>query len=760
MKRRHNHLLSQADWSRVKGSHEVMKAKVTATVLRVVGLGAICRVGGPRIIGVVRNRELSWNVEDQRSDFVHEGQSFEALVIGYDDDRRELVLSRKAASPNPLLQFQEKHSPGSIVEGRIIKRLPNLDFLLALEGGLEGYLPNATVPAFKTGPELIQTLELRLGDHISARVVLVNRETGHVQVEFRGAWEKSEADFSAKWAREPSRPPTVRPGRARPAPAPRPERSLSVLLVEDDDMCAEPVEFFLRQRGHRVRRARDLAGAMKLVQQPETVDVAVVDLQLNGESGDSFINVLRAAHPHARLLLYTGNPQHADYSNTRLVNEVILKPKAPLELIAHIEAPLAASGSTTSGMTESVAVLLGDPDAEQALGQAQPVFTTHLRMLKEVYPRASMAILSWNASLPEVRCLQTMDCSPAVFQKAAQRLTFSPIEQVLVDERPMRITLARLSNATHGFSALMADLKATHLIGHPLRLQSDTAPLGVFTFLPDGHDPPNTEQLLRSELVFEALTMTLDRHLHEAHMLRQQRALCAGGMLLGMTHELANCTSAMLGQMALLRTSLAPDSQTSPTARLERVDRLEARVGGLMCTFENMLNMVKPRTDTATLPVGEILVDVVNATEEVSKATNVRISVSPLAPDLAARPVPVLIQQALLNLVLNAVQHTGSYRIANSLGHGFVELNAGVADTDGSGNKLIFQVKDNGPGINGADFERIFSMYHSTRKRGSGLGLHVTRSIAASAGGDVIVERSLKFHETVMILRIPASSLC
>jgi signal transduction histidine kinase len=81
--------------------------------------------------------------------------------------------------------------------------------------------------------------------------------------------------------------------------------------------------------------------------------------------------------------------------------------------------------------------------------------------------------------------------------------------------------------------------------------------------------------------------------------------------------------------------------------------------------------------------------------------------------------------QAILNLLLNAVEHSAPGTR--------VELEAGRAD---GAARIV--VRDQGPGVDPAERERIFEPLYSLRG-GSGLGLAVVRRIAAESGWSVEV---------------------
>ena len=81
-------------------------------------------------------------------------------------------------------------------------------------------------------------------------------------------------------------------------------------------------------------------------------------------------------------------------------------------------------------------------------------------------------------------------------------------------------------------------------------------------------------------------------------------------------------------------------------------------------------------------------------------------------------------RQMLINLILNAIQ-------ASPEG-GQVTLSVKATSR-----QIELQVTDQGPGIAEKDHQRIFEPFYSTRQTGSGLGLAVSRQLAAQAGGSL-----------------------
>jgi len=88
------------------------------------------------------------------------------------------------------------------------------------------------------------------------------------------------------------------------------------------------------------------------------------------------------------------------------------------------------------------------------------------------------------------------------------------------------------------------------------------------------------------------------------------------------------------------------------------------------------------------------------------------------------------IKQVLINLLINsfdAVEKNGKIKVRTTL----------------SGRGLLLSVQDNGKGIGAEDMENIFNPFFTTRTRGTGLGLAVSRKIAKEHGGDITVESAL-----------------
>ena len=118
------------------------------------------------------------------------------------------------------------------------------------------------------------------------------------------------------------------------------------------------------------------------------------------------------------------------------------------------------------------------------------------------------------------------------------------------------------------------------------------------------------------------------------------------------------------------------------------------------------------------------------------KAIRFQKNVDPKLLELTADPE--LIEQVLINLLLNALQAVAGQKKAK------IELSAQL---DGRG-RILIQVRDNGPGIDQENLEKIFIPFFSTKEKGSGIGLSLSRQIMRLHRGSISVQSELKKHTT------------
>jgi PAS domain S-box-containing protein len=211
-----------------------------------------------------------------------------------------------------------------------------------------------------------------------------------------------------------------------------------------------------------------------------------------------------------------------------------------------------------------------------------------------------------------------------------------------------------------------------------------------------------------------------------------ERLSALGRVTTGVAHEVKNPLNAMSTWLAVLKAKLPSAGDTPPEVR-EAVGVLESEIHRLDRVVKTFLDFARPvEPDFTELPLQSLLEEVA----AVARPQCQRAAVE-LAVHLPAEPAHVLadhqlLMQALLNLLLNAVEAISGAPASPSRGSGRVEIRLAVA-----GENAEIRVADNGPGIPHDKQARVFQLFFTTRKGGSGIGLATAYRIVQLHGGSI-----------------------
>jgi two-component system phosphate regulon response regulator OmpR len=129
-----------------------------------------------------------------------------------------------------------------------------------------------------------------------------------------------------------------------------------LLVVDDDDRIRELLKEFLARAGFRVTAAADAARARKLLQTLD-FDLAVLDVMMPGEDGLSLSRWVRGRGP-TPILMLTARGEASDRIEglSTGVDDYLVKPFEPQELLLRIEAILRRAQANPSSRRESVSL--------------------------------------------------------------------------------------------------------------------------------------------------------------------------------------------------------------------------------------------------------------------------------------------------------------------------------------------------------------------------------------------------------------------
>ena len=220
----------------------------------------------------------------------------------------------------------------------------------------------------------------------------------------------------------------------------------------------------------------------------------------------------------------------------------------------------------------------------------------------------------------------------------------------------------------------------------------------------------------------------------EAEDSRNKRLMAMGEMMASIVHELRNPLCSIELYSSMLYRELKGTSY-------EAIARgVSGGVQNLNNFLSNMLYFAKPRIPKNTLfRIDTVVEETISMISPVVQTRE--ISVHQDVEPFCLQGDPGLLKQAIMNILLNAVQAMesgGEIRVFTEFTEGYLRLN----------------IKDSGKGIDRTIMDRIFDPFFSTKEEGTGLGLSIALRIMQSHGGSISI-KSTPGQGTVFTLQFP-----
>ena len=243
-----------------------------------------------------------------------------------------------------------------------------------------------------------------------------------------------------------------------------------------------------------------------------------------------------------------------------------------------------------------------------------------------------------------------------------------------------------------------------------------------------------------------------DLELQKAKEAADAGSLAKSKYIQGISHELRTPLNAVLGYTQLLEANNAVASHFKHSVRVIRrsADHLSSLVDGLLDI--SMIEAGRLQIFRDEVPLKEFLDQIADmfSLQAKEKGLEFHFIAPPYLPDLVYSDSKRL-NQILINLLQNAMRSTNSGHVALR-----VSYNSQVAR---------FDIEDTGCGISPEDIERIFKPFERIEaanhpaKRGTGLGLTITRLLTEAMGGEITVNSTPSvgscFSVRLMLASVP-----
>jgi ammonium transporter len=211
--------------------------------------------------------------------------------------------------------------------------------------------------------------------------------------------------------------------------------------------------------------------------------------------------------------------------------------------------------------------------------------------------------------------------------------------------------------------------------------------------------------------------------------------------LANMSHELRTPLNAIIGFTRLV----SRNAGTLPDKQVDNLSKILISAEQLLALIDEILDLSRVEAGQVRLDISEtnlprVLREVADSLEPLIDRPRVRLAVEvePGLPPVATDADKV--RQILMNLLSNAIKYTDE---------GSIAVRAQAAD-----GRLLVSVSDTGAGIPATELGKIFDEFHradtaaARGRRGTGLGLTISRRLARALGGDVTVESQIGIGST------------
>jgi signal transduction histidine kinase len=206
----------------------------------------------------------------------------------------------------------------------------------------------------------------------------------------------------------------------------------------------------------------------------------------------------------------------------------------------------------------------------------------------------------------------------------------------------------------------------------------------------------------------------------------------------GVAHEVKNPLNAILLHVEVARAKLGR-GETNLLPEMDIIAREILRLDRVVRTFLDFSRPLELKVDN--VPVQTLVGEIVELAKPQAAAGNIHIDVRQDADSAEVRVDKDLMKQAVLNIVVNAMQampNGGELRLDSSI----------------KGDTAEIVVSDTGPGIPPELRDKIFRLYFSTKNKGSGIGLAMTFRIVQLHDGTIDFT-SEPGKGTTFLIRLP-----
>ena len=324
------------------------------------------------------------------------------------------------------------------------------------------------------------------------------------------------------------------------------------------------------------------------------------------------------------------------------------------------------------------------------------------------------------------------------------------VQQVLGDEQ-IRREVADIDEMKHRVEGLRTGFDVgPEFTDWPVYGQESI--LGLIRIPNDRAKSMNEAQMRLLRSMIESTALAMDRFRSAEQRIKSREEILKeryrANLLRAISHDIRTPLSGMIGTAEMLMDMTGPDDP-----RLGLMKGIQKDADWLHSLVENILNLTRLQDGELSInkqleAVEEVISEAVGHIEALASEHDILVEVP---GELLLVPMDAkLIKQVMINLLENAVRHTGPKQD--------IGIKAELYENESI---VKFTVWDTGTGIRKKDLPNIFQMFytsqtkHADAKKGIGLGLAICETIVKAHGGSIEARNRANGHGAEFTFALP-----
>jgi len=303
-----------------------------------------------------------------------------------------------------------------------------------------------------------------------------------------------------------------------------------------------------------------------------------------------------------------------------------------------------------------------------------------------------------------------------------------------------------LLNKVDPYYDAQGDLRWVNTSKWPLIDSESGKVVGLFGISRDVTEQKRAEEALQrlNDTLAEKVKAEVEKNMAQERLLIQQSRLAAMGE---MVHNIAHQWRQPINTLGIILANLkdAYEYKELDGAYLDKaVDNANRLIQRMSTTIDDFRNFFKPNREMERFDVRESVAEAIRLIHDSFRHHAIEISVEQPEGGLTGIGYPNEFAQVVLNIIDNAKDAI----LARDVQGGRIGLRL-----SSDGKRAVVAVRDNGGGVPEEILGKVFDPYFTTRDKGSGIGLYMSKMIMEKMDGEI----SLANCEggTEVLLRLP-----